>query len=85
MSNWMWLQFAPYVKSKSRLFWKSPILSFFPKSGVCCRPFLAGAFFSFFLRHILNKCHIWSKKDMPGPDFLKNDDIWSDSVILDLL
>ena len=73
----------------------------FPKSGVFCRPFLAGAFFFgffhqlwsllstiprrgvfffFCLRHILKNAHIWSTKVISGPDFLKNDDIWSDFI-----
>ena len=33
ISNWMWLQFAQYVKSKSRLFWKSHILSLCPPNS----------------------------------------------------
>ena len=40
-----------------------------------------GRFF-LFLSHIVQKGHIWSKKVISGPDFLKNDDIWSDLVIL---
>ena len=53
----MWLQFAPYVKSKSRLFWKCQILTFFPKLWRGCVLFLAGAFFFFyviFLKMVIN-------------------------------
>ena len=74
---------------------------FLTNSGVCCRPFLAGAFFAFrhallcsvprrgvflflFLRHFLPNGHIWSTKMISGPDFLKNDHIWLDFIILDL-
>ena len=35
-----------------------------------------GRFFLFFLRHFLKKGHIWSKKLISGPDFLKNVDIY---------
>ena len=38
----------------------------------------------FFLRHIPQNGHKWSKKVISGPDFLKNDDIWSDFIKLDL-
>ena len=41
--------------------------------------------FQFFLRHILQNGHNWSTKVISGPEFLKNDDIWSDFIILDLL
>ena len=37
--------------------------------------------FCFLLRHILQNGHKWSKKVIYGPDFLKNDDIWSDLII----
>ena len=40
----MWLQFAAYVKSKTRLFGESQIPNF---ARVPCRSFLAGAFFFF--------------------------------------
>ena len=67
-----------------------------PKSGVCCRPrrgvFLVhlnlesvvdhssqGRLLSF-LRNILKKCHLWSKKVIYGPDFLKSCNIWSDVI-----
>ena len=60
---------------------------FYPNSDVA-RPagaFLAGAFFFCCLRHIVQNCHKWSKKVIYGPDFLKNDDICSDFIKLDLL
>ena len=41
-----------------------------------------GRFF-FCLRHIVPNGHIWSKKVISGPDFLKNDDIWSYFIKLD--
>ena len=44
-----------------------------------------GRFFFFFLRHIPQNGHKWSKNVISGPDFLKNDDIWSDFIILDPL
>ena len=37
--------------------------------------------FLFFLRHILQKGNKWSTNVIYGPDFLKNDDIWSDLII----
>ena len=57
---------------------------FHPNSHVA-RPagaFLAGAFFFFFLRHIVQNGHKSSNKIISGPDFLKNDDIWSDFIKL---
>ena len=39
---------------------------------------------AFLLRHILQDGHIWSRKVISGPDFLKNDDIWSNFIKLDL-
>ena len=56
---------------------------FSPKFGVCCAIFLAGAFF-FLLRVLAQKCHMWSKKVIYGPDVLKMYAIWSDVVICDL-
>ena len=44
-----------------------------------------GVFFLLFLRHILTNGHKLSNKVISGPDFLKNDDIWSDFIKLDLL
>ena len=41
-----------------------------------------GRFSFLFLRHFLRNGHIWSKKVISGPDFLKNDDIWSDLIKL---
>ena len=55
---------------------------FFPNSDVA-RPagaFLAGAFF-FFLRHIVQNGHKWSKNVIYGPVVLKKDNIWSDLII----
>ena len=40
-----------------------------------------GRFFFSFLRHILQNGHKWSTNVISGPDFLKNDDIWSDLII----
>ena len=34
----------------------------------------------FFLLFCYVNGHIWSKRVIPGPDFLKNDDTWSDLV-----
>ena len=119
MSNWMWLQFALYVKSKSRLFWKcqkftfpnicvyiwwdvnrigikynkfdriigldywigSLDIFFSPKLWRGCLLFRAGACFLLFLHMFAHNCHILSTKVISGPDFLKNDDIWSDFTI----
>ena len=56
---------------------------FFQPNSDVSRPagaFLAGAFL-FFLRHIIQNCHIWSTNVISGPDFLKNDDICSDLII----
>ena len=62
------------------------MVCFHPNSDVS-RPagaFLAGAFlFLLFLRHIFKNGHKWSTKVISGPDFLKNDDIWSDLVRFD--
>ena len=44
-----------------------------------------GRFFCCFVRNLAPKGHIWSKKVISGPEFLKNHDIWSDLIILDLL
>ena len=58
---------------------------FHPNSDVS-RPagtFLARAFFLFCLRHIVQNGHKWSTNVISGPDFLKNDDIWSDFIKLD--
>ena len=44
-----------------------------------------GRFFVFVLRILTQKGHFWLNKVISGPDFLKNCDIWSDLVILDLL
>ncbi len=41
-----------------------------------------GRFF-FVLRHIPQNGHKLSKKVISGPEFLKNDDIWSDFIKLD--
>ena len=86
ISKWMWLQFAPYVKSKSRFFWKSKFSLFFPNSDVAVYYSSQGRFFFFVyvsLRHILKNGHKWSKNVISGPDFLKNDDIWSNFIKLD--
>ena len=40
-----------------------------------------GVFFLLFLRHIVQNGHKWSKNVISGPDFLKNDDSWSDLII----
>ena len=40
-----------------------------------------GRFVCLFLRHILKNGHKLSNKVISGPDFLKNDDIWSDLII----
>ena len=37
----------------------------------------------FFLRHIPQNGHKWSKKVISGPGFLKNDDIWLNFIKLD--
>ena len=42
-----------------------------------------GRFF-LLLRHILKNGHNWSNELISGPDFLKNDDILSDFIKLDL-
>ena len=78
ISNWMWLQFALYVKSKSRLFWKSQILSFFPNSDVAVVHSSQGRF-SFF-RHIVKNTHERYEQVISGTIFLKNCDIWSDFI-----
>ena len=41
-----------------------------------------GVFF-FFLRHIVQNGHIWSTNVISGPEFLKNDDFWSNFIKLD--
>ena len=58
---------------------------FHPNSDVARGPQGHSSHFFFFLfsRHIPQNCHIWSKKVISGPDFLKNDDIWSDFIKLD--
>ena len=78
----MWLQFAPYVKSKTRLFLKSHIFVFVPPNLASVVDHSSQGRFSFFpfLRHIVQNGHNWSTKAISGPDFLKNDDIWSDLV-----
>ena len=38
----------------------------------------------FCLRHIPQNGHKWSKNVISGADFLKNDDIWSNLIKLDL-
>ena len=48
MSNWMWLQFAPYVKSKSRLFWKCQISFFAPNLESVVLSSSQGRFFFLF-------------------------------------
>ena len=55
---------------------------FFPNSDAPVVHSSQGRFFSF-LRHFLQNCHIWSKRVISGPDFLKNDDTYSDFVRFD--
>ena len=42
-----------------------------------------GVFFVFLLRHIVRNGHKWLKKQISGPDFLKNEDILSNFIKLD--
>ena len=42
-----------------------------------------GRFVVLFFRILVQKGHIWSKKVISGPDFLKSDDIWSNFIKLD--
>ena len=53
-------------------------LFFFPNTGSVVVRSSQGRFFVLFDVSWLQKCHIWSKNMIYGPDFLKNDDIWSD-------
>ena len=62
--------------------WIIGCFCFLPNSDVAVYYSSQGRFL-FFLRHILPKCYIWSKKVISGPDFLKNDDIWSNFIKLD--
>ena len=43
-----------------------------------------GRFLFFFVGNLAHKGYILSKKVICGPEFLKNDDIWSDFIKLDL-
>ena len=57
---------------------------FSPNMGSVVAVASQGRFFLLF-RILAHKGHIWSKKVISGPDFLKNDDIWSDFIKLDLI
>ena len=82
-----WFFFIPLWALLSQLPRRGVFLFVFtPQPGRCCRSCLAGAcFFLFFRLCILaQQSHIWYTKVISGTDFLKNPDIWSDFIKLDL-
>ncbi len=57
---------------------------FLPKFGVCCAAFLSRAFF-FVFTSLSTKSSYCVKKMIAGPDFLRNDAMWSDGILFYLL